>query len=62
MSMPSTLAAYASVRLAGYAIALEETDPTITCAYEPLEMWSARTWEALSSHAMNYELCSCGRH
>jgi hypothetical protein len=25
-------------------------------------MWHANTWEALSTFAMNYELCPCGRH
>mgnify|MGYP000099508057 CR=1 FL=1 len=62
MSMPSTLAAYAAVQLAGYDVVLEEPTPTIICANSPLEMWHANTWEALSSYAMNYELCPCGRH
>lgn len=52
----------ASVRLAGYEVMFDETIPTITCAYEPLEMWSALSWDALASHAMNYILCDCGRH
>jgi len=62
MSMPSTLAAYAAVQLAGYQVVLEDSEPAIRCASEPLEFFSAPDWDSLAHYAMNYELCPCGRH
>ena len=61
--MTNTYAAnIAAVRLAGYEIVFEEQIPAIRCAYEPLEIFSSVSWDALASHAMNYELCPCGSH
>lgn len=51
-----------AIATSGYAILPHEATPTIQCASEPLEFFSAPDWNSLARYAKNYELCSCGRH
>jgi len=55
-------AALSAIETAGYAPLMTEDKPTIQCASEPLEFFSAPDWDSLSRYAMNYQLCECGRH
>ena len=57
----ATRANLAAIDIAGYEI-FDDSAPAIRCASERLEIYSAPNWESLARYAMNYQLCSCGRH
>jgi hypothetical protein len=59
--MSSFVAARTAINLAGYSL-VEGDMPTMVCAYEPLEFFSAPDVSSLARYAMNYQFCDCGRH
>jgi hypothetical protein len=59
--MSTFVAARTAINLAGYTL-VEGDQPTMVCAYEPLEFFSAPDVSSLARYAMNYQFCDCGRH
>jgi len=59
--MSNFVAARTAINLAGYTL-VEGDQPTMVCAYEPLEFFTAPDEMSLARYAMNYEMCDCGNH
>ena len=59
--MSNFVAARTAINLAGYNL-VEADVPTMVCAYEPLEFFSAPDVSSLARYAMNYDFCDCGKH